>query len=196
MKHAALHAWRRIGVFLAFFIGAGCLVQAGWIHAKALAAQVLVAQAWGRARGGETAARPWPWADTQPVARLRLPGAKRSLVVLSGASGRNLAFGPTHDPASVLPGERGNSVIAGHRDTHFRTLAGLKAGDRLGVELPDGRAAEFDVTAVEVIDSRRWRIGLAADSPRLTLVTCYPFGAVDPNGPLRYVITAEKAGDL
>jgi sortase A len=180
-------------VVLALVLGSACLVQAGWIHAKAVLAQVLIEHAFERARRGEPEARPWPWADTQVVARLRLPGARRGLLVLAGSSGRNLAFGPTHDPASAAPGEPGNSVIAAHRDTHFKALAQLRTGDLLNVERADGRSIEFVVTAVEVVDSRRWRIALDAGAPRLTLVTCYPFDAVDPGGPLRFVVTADLA---
>jgi sortase A len=121
-----------------------------------------------------------------------------SLIVLEGASGRNLAFGPTHDAASALPGDRGNSVIAAHRDTHFRMLETLRPGDRLRIERPNGRVAFFAITDIRIVDSRRTRIALGADTPRLTLVTCYPFGAVNPGGPLRFVVTADSiaaAGD-
>lgn len=181
-------------VIAAAVVGLACLAQAGWIHAKALLAQALIGHAFERARGGDAPARPWPWADTHAVARLRLPGSGAGLVVLSGSSGRNLAFGPAHDAASVAPGEPGNSVIAGHRDTHFFALAQLQVGDPLSVERLDGRNVEFTVTAVDVVDSRRWRIALDSATPRLTLITCYPFGAVDPSGPMRFVVTADLPG--
>jgi sortase A len=128
--------------------------------------------------------------------RLHLPGTERPLVVLAGPSGRNLAFAPAHDPASVLPGELGNSIIAAHRDTHFRGLASLVVGDRVTVERLDGRRIVFAVNSLEIVDSRHARLLLDADAPRLTLVTCYPFDAVDPNGPWRYVVTALPAGEL
>jgi sortase A len=47
------------------------------------------------------------------------------------------------------------------------------------------------VSDVRVVDSRRTRIALAAEGPRLTLVTCYPFDAVVPGGPLRWVVTVD-----
>lgn len=175
---------------LAGTLGLGCLAQAGWIHAKAHLAQRLIDRAWARAEQGERDARPWPWADTRPVARLALSAHGAPLVVLEGSSGRNLAFGPTHDPASVPPGERGNSVIAGHRDTHFAALRTLAPGARLKVERPGGASVWFTVTDVRVVDSRRQRIALDADEPRLTLVTCWPFEALDAGGPLRLVVTA------
>lgn len=186
--------WRSALVALLVVGGLACVAQAGWIHAKALLAQALIEHAFERARDGAEFSRPWPWADTNMVARLHLPGSRQALVVLSGSSGRNLAFGPAHDPASVAPGEPGNSVIAGHRDTHFRSLAHLQAGDPLSLERLDGSIIDFVVTAVDVVDSRRWGILLEADVPRLTLVTCYPFSAMDPSGPMRFVVTADLPG--
>jgi sortase A len=112
--------------------------------------------------------------------------------VLEGSSGRNLAFGPVHDAASVVPGAIGNSVIEGHRDTHFKILRTAKPGDRLTLESLDGSKSVFVVTDVRIADGRRTRILLDADVARLTLATCYPFDAVNPGGPLRWVVTAER----
>jgi sortase A len=59
------------------------------------------------------------------------------------------------------------------------------------VERVDGRAFEFIVTDRRVADSRKQRIALDSQTPRLTLVTCYPFDAIEPGGPLRFVVTAD-----
>jgi sortase A len=180
----------------ALAVGLLCLGHSGWIHTKAFIAQQLIGQSWRRARAGDADAKPWWWADARPVAKLTFGRDSRALLVLEGSSGRNLAFGPVHDPASVLPGQSGNSVIAGHRDTHFSVLRDLRLGDRVRVELLNGRRASFAVTHLQVIDSRRSRIVLDSEAPRLTLVTCYPFDAIRPGGPLRYVVTADwVAGD-
>lgn len=183
----------RVAVMLAAaIIGLACIAQSGWIYAKALVAQELLGRAWERSQAGDRDAQPWWWADTHPIAKLTLGRESRELLVLEGSSGRNLAFGPAHDPASALPGERGNSVIDGHRDTHFSILKELAVGDRLSVELPTGRKVSFVVVAVQVADSRTERISLDSDIPRLTLVTCYPFDALRPGGPLRYIVTADS----
>ena len=170
-------------------IGLVCITAACWIHLKAFAAQVLINAAWDRTQRGVADARPWPWADTTPVARMTFHDWK-TLVVLEGSSGRNLAFAPSHDAASVLPGEPGNSVISAHRDTHFRELEHTRVGDRVEVERADGRRFLFVVTDARVVDSRTTRIALGSDDTRLTLVTCYPFDAITPGGPLRFVVTA------
>jgi sortase A len=176
-------------------VGALCIGAACWIHVKALAAQVLIDAAWERAQNGAAVARPWPWADTNPVARLTFHNSK-TLVVLEGSSGRNLAFAPSHDAASVLPGEPGNSVISAHRDTHFRELEHARVGDRISVERTDGRVFLFSITDVRVADSRQTRVALDGEVPRLTLVTCYPFDAIQPGGPLRFVVTADSTGSV
>ena len=182
----------RCAYVLALIIGIGCLIDGGWIYAKALLAQELIGAAWQRSRAGERDAKPWWWADTRPVAKLVIGRGARELMVLEGASGRNLAFGPVHDGVSVLPGRPGNSVIEGHRDTHFRVLQQLKRGDPISVELADGTRISFVVIDLRIADSRQSRISLGGDRPRLTLVTCYPFDAIRAGGPLRYVVTAEQ----
>jgi sortase A len=176
--------------------GVVCVSEAAWIHAKASLAQALISAAWRREQAGSGSTQPWPWADTRPLAQLTFgEGANApKFMVLEGSSGRNLAFGPTHDPASVVPGEAGNSVIEGHRDTHFALLRDIQVGDILHVETLASRNVRFLVTNVRIVDSRRARISLHADIPRLTLVTCYPFDALVPGGPLRLVVTAERIG--
>ena len=184
----------KVGAVLALALGSVFLAEAAWIHVKAGAAQLLIGAAWRRERELSLDAAPWPWADTVPIAKLTLGDGRAAtqLTVLEGSSGRNLAFGPVHDAASVAPGALGNSVIEGHRDTHFKILRSAKLGDPITIEAVDGRKTLFAVTDVRIVDSRKTRILLNADVPRLTLVTCYPFDAVNPGGPLRWVVTAER----
>jgi sortase A len=166
--------------------------RAAWIEAKAHLAQVLVRRAWRQTAAGAGDARPWPWADTYPVARLLVPGQGIETFVLAGASGRTLAFGPGHLDGTPRPGSRGNAVISGHRDTHFAFLRRLRKGDAVEIEDRDGRRKRFVVASTRVVD--RDDLSIAADSgdTRLTLVTCYPFDAIRPGGPLRYVVVARS----
>jgi sortase A len=138
--------------------------------------------------------RPWPWADTWPIARLTLPTSEKPFTVLAGASGRNLAFAPALMDGSALPGTAGVSVIAGHRDTHFRELGKLAIGDRFDIELPDGASLDYKVADIDVIDADRAMLRLDSDESVVMLVTCYPFDAVVAGGSLRYVVTAYRQG--
>ncbi len=164
--------------------------QGAYIPAKAWVAQELMQRAWHRAGDGARQPAPWPWADTWPVARMSARDGEVELIVLSGGSGRTLAFGPGHLEISALPGEIGNSVIAGHRDTHFQFLQYLEKGDAILVEIPAGRRHIYEVTAVDVVDSRRGSLILDTEEAMMSLVTCYPFDALDPGGPMRYVVSA------
>ncbi len=167
-----------------------------YIPAKAWLAQELMQRAWARAVGGEQRAVPWPWADTWPVARLSAKSGDVNLIVLAGGSGRTLAFGPGHLSASALPGSKGNSVIAGHRDTHFSFLRNMQAGEVLFIETIGGQRHVYTIIDTDVVDARRGSLLLDTQSSLLTLVTCYPFDAVDPGGPLRYVVTARKTNEV
>ena len=173
-------------------IGFWQLGQGAYIPAKAWLAQELMLKAWGRAGAGEAQPVPWPWADTWPVARLLARGGEVDMVVLSGGSGRTLAFGPGHLNASAAPGTSGNSVIAGHRDTHFRFLKDLALGETIAIETVDGVLHEYAVVGLDVVDSRRSSLLLDSDDTLLSLITCYPFDAREAGGPLRYVVTARK----
>lgn len=161
-----------------------------YIPAKAWLAQELMQRAWVRAGAGEERATPWPWADTWPVARLTARSQGTDLIVLAGGSGRTLAFGPGHLSASAMPGEVGNMIIAGHRDTHFQFLRKVEVGELLGMESSHGQRHLYKVVGVDIVDSRKGALVLDTDAAMLSLVTCYPFDALEAGGPLRYVVTA------
>ena len=186
----------RIGAGIALLaIGAALLAAGLWLPLKAALAEDLLNRAWTAARAGGGAVRPWPWADTWPVARLRLPpsASAEPLIVLAGASGRGLAFAPGLLDGSALPGEPGVAVIAAHRDTHFRALARLALGDRFRLERANGETFDYVVTDIEIIDTRTASLRLDARESVVALVTCYPFDALMPGGTLRYVVTGELA---
>jgi sortase A len=148
------------------------LGQGTYIPAKAWLAQELMQRAWDRAAAGAEQPAPWPWADTWPVAKLSAKSGEVELIVLAGGSGRTLAFGPGHLSASSLPGERGNTVIAGHRDTHFSFLKEVRVGEALVLETVAGRRHLYKVIGVDVVDARRGSLVLDTEDPVLSLVTC------------------------
>lgn len=186
---------RAVRIALAAALGAVGLWQCGsglYIHAKAWLAQQLIASAWASTIAGAREVRPWPWADTWPIARLRIPTLDVDLYVLADASGRSLAFGPGRWNGSAEPGAAGNTIIAAHRDTHFRFLERAARGHEVLLQTPDGREHRYRLVETWIIDSRRDRLNIEADRPTLTLLTCYPFDALVPGGPLRYAAIAER----
>ena len=151
-------------------------VQGGrgaWIYAKAEVAQILLGRSWADTLAGQERVRPWPWADAWPVARIMLPDGDH--IVLSGASGRNLAFAPGHLDGTVLPGGAGTCVIAGHRDTHFAILEDLVEGDLVRLEDAAGTVTTYSVTATAVVDESETDVLAESVGPTLVLITCWPF---------------------
>ena len=173
--------------------GVALIGDAAAIRAKALLGQWLMERAWDRVVAGEDEARPWPWADTGPVARLVAPDHDVDLVVLDGASGRTLAWGPGWMHGTARPGRPGLAVLGGHRDTHFAFLEAVDLGDRFSLHTSDGTEVRYRVTGTAVVDHRDARLSQQHGVSTLTLVTCWPFDAVTPNGPLRYLVHLEPA---
>jgi len=165
------------------------VASALFIPAKALVAQILLHRAWEKTLAGGEQVRPWPWADTWPVARLRLPDHGADLIVLSGASGQTLAFGPGHVIGTAQPGTKGVSVIGGHRDTHLKILASLRPGDSVEIQRSDGYTRYYQVVGLTLADVRKQWVA-PQNSDGVVLVTCYPFDAVVPGGSLRFLAHA------
>ncbi|HEX6178696.1 MAG TPA: class GN sortase [Thermoanaerobaculia bacterium] len=175
---------RRVVAAIVLVLGVAIAAQGAWIHVKATVAQILLEMSW------RSALRPWPWADTRALAKLEIGG--RRVIVLAGASGRTMAFGPGHVDGSALPGDPGNCVITAHRDTHFAALRDVIAGDVVRLDTPDGRSLEYEVKRTAVLGKNETWVLANDGADRLTLITCYPFESVIPGGPLRYVVFAER----
>ncbi len=184
--------WPMFFAFALLGLGLWQVASAGWIHAKAIVAQKLIAHAWTHSREGGLPRRPWPSADTRPIARLTVPSHGVDLYVLEGVSGRSLAFGPGHISGTAKPGSWGNAVIVAHRDTHFAFLRDLALGEEIVVESTPSAFSRYRVREVTVVDKSETRLLDPADTAQLTLITCYPFDAVQPGTDLRYVVIAER----
>lgn len=189
VRPRAAWPWKYLALAL-LLIGVLQFGRGAWIQAKAWLAQELIAHAWSRTLKGERQVKPWPWADTWPVARLSAPALGIERYVLAGADGSAMAFGPGHVSGTPVPGETGNSVIGGHRDTHLAFLRHLKPGDALEIERADGRRVAYLVRDANVLDRRDVWVAKQEGPDRLTLVTCFPFDALRAGGPQRYVVFA------
>ncbi len=182
----------RLALVIAF-LGVIAILYGAWIPAKAALAQVLLRAAWQRTLEGQRDARPWPWADTHPIARIVIERTGSDFVVLEGANGRALAFAPAHLEQSALPGDSGNCVISAHRDTHFAALRDVASGDVVRLQRSDGRWFTYRVDGQQIVDKHAMWVAQSRGIASLTLVTCYPFDAIVPGGPQRFVITASGA---
>jgi len=178
--------------FVFIILAAAALWQlglAGWIHTKAIAAQILLDRAWQQTLIDHQHNKPWPWADTWPVAELIVPKLDVAQIVLAGDSGESLAFGPGHSFASAMPEEHGTVMISGHRDTHFRFLQNMKKGERLILKTKSG-IHYYTVSKTQIVDSQNHKVNNSNDD--LILVTCYPFNSAITGGTERYLVFAQR----
>ncbi len=169
-----------------------------YYYTKAELAQHLLSNAWLKtqlAKGLRTF-KPWPWADTYPILKLDLPSLKESYFVLNSSSGQSLAFGPGLHTTNLLPGETGNSVIAGHRDTHFKSITQLKIGDKLIVENNNGKLITFIIDRLTIANAETDFIQIDQTQSRLSLVTCLPPQQGELHSPLRHLISAIRLPTL
>jgi sortase A len=201
MRLPAIRWLRPIGVMvlpiaIALMLCGTVLVgQALWIHGKALLAQILLERAFAQTLATGKDVKPWAWADTWPVARISVPRLGRSAIVLAGASGQALAFGPGQVERTPDAGEPGTAIYSAHRDTHFAFLGGVAIGDEIRVTRRDGREFRFRVTGTSVVRWDASGVDPSAVGRNLVLVTCWPLDG-RMSGPLRYVVHAEMVDGL
>ena len=163
-----------------------------WIYVKAQLAQVLLQRAWAGTLAGQRDVKPWPWADTWPVARLVVPSLGIDQIVLAGAHGRTLAFGPGRLESGSSAKDGGTMILTGHRDTHFQFLERLHGRETLLLQTRTGLWHRFTVQNGQIVDSRIASILTDEEGAHLILVTCYPFRTLTPNQPFRYVVIADR----
>jgi sortase A len=126
------------------------------------------------------------------VGRIEIPRLDLSAVVFEGTSDDTLSRGVGHLSGSAGPGERGNLVLAGHRDTFFRDLRGIREGDEVTIKAPDGEF-QYQVESTSVVQPDQTEVLRPGDGEMLTLITCYPFYYIG-NAPERFIVRARKVG--
>lgn len=127
------------------------------------------------------------------LALLELPAIDATYAVVEGVQVSDLREGPGHYPWTPLPGERGNSAIAGHRTTYgapFGRLDELEPGDEIYVSTLWGRFT-YRVTDTQIVGPREVDVLRSGDDNRLTLTTCNPkYSAAE-----RLVVSALLVGE-
>ncbi|MDE0805036.1 MAG: class E sortase [Acidimicrobiales bacterium] len=124
--------------------------------------------------GGPT----WPVSldEGSALARLRIPSIDVDKVVVEGVGRGDLRRGPGHYPGTVLPGQAGNSAIAGHRTTYgapFFRLDELDPGDEVLIDTPAGEV-RYVVSNSEIVAPTQVDVLEDVGDNRLTLTTCNP----------------------
>jgi len=123
------------------------------------------------------------------VAKIVFPRFDKQLYVFEGDGPSELRRGPGHLAGTAMPGDRGNCVIAGHRDTHFRLLKDVHKGDDIVLSTSRGEF-HYRVTNTRVVLPQNTSALKATTGSELNLITCYPFYYVGA-APQRFVVRAE-----
>ncbi len=123
------------------------------------------------------------------VARLEAPSVHLAATVLEGSDNGTLAKAAGHIEYTALPGQPGNVGIAGHRDTTFRAVRHLHAGDPL-VLTTRGQVLHYRITKTSIVSPDDVSVLDPTPRPVLTLVTCYPFEYIG-HAPKRFIVRAD-----
>jgi sortase A len=127
-----------------------------------------------------------PLPESELVGRIEIPRLNLRAIIAEGVDSRTLRRAVGHLPGSPLPGQAGNVVLAGHRDTFFRALKDVREDDMVRITTPRGRY-EYVVEATAIVEPTRTDVLDATGDPSVTLVTCYPFYLVG-DAPDRFVV--------
>lgn len=129
---------------------------------------------------------PPPPPEGEAVARIRIQKIGVDSIVVNGVTRDDLRKGPGHYPDTPLPGQEGNSAIAGHRTTYgapFGDLDQLGEGDLIEVRTLQG---SFEYRVSEQVIVKPSDISVIDPTPvnpdnpdegfvaTLTLTTCNP----------------------
>jgi sortase A len=129
------------------------------------------------------------------LTKVSIPKINLDAIVVEGASRKQLSIGPGHITTTALPGESGNSVITGHRDTFFRHIYELNKGDEITVRR-NGQTFHYEVTGKKIVHPEDVSVLDPTPDAQLTLITCYPIYYIGP-APKRLVVFSklvESAG--
>ncbi len=132
-------------------------------------------------------------AQDDGLSKLSVPKIDLDSVIVEGTSHKALLLGPGHMTDTPFPGEAGNSVITGHRDTFFRHIHELEKGDLVLVQR-EGKTFRYEVTGKKIVEPDDLSVIRPAKESELTLITCYPTYYIGP-APKRLVVFSKLVGE-
>ena len=115
-----------------------------------------------------------------PLTRFEIPKFGVDTIVVQGTSASALRAGAGHYPTTVLPGQKGNMGIAGHRTTYgrpFNRIDQLVVGDKIFLTTPVARYTYVVSKPPWITTPYDWSIVGKSKDPLLTLTTCHPIGS-------------------
>jgi len=129
--------------------------------------------------------------DGSIIGRLTIPRLHLRAMVREGVRETTLSLALGHVPSTAVPGEKGNVAIAGHRDTLFRSLRGIRKDDLIRLETPSSGSYLYQVNSIEIVEPTDVSVLRASRDSELTLITCYPFNYIG-SAPQRFIVKARE----
>jgi sortase A len=107
-------------------------------------------------------------------------------MIREGVESDTLRRAVGHMPGTAAPGQAGNFVIAGHRDSFFRPLRLISNGDEIRITTTAG-SFHYYVTDLRIVGPDDGWVAQSSSTPVCTLVTCFPFDYIGP-APRRFIV--------
>jgi len=120
------------------------------------------------------------------VGKMEISRLGLTAVIFEGTDEPVLSQGVGHLTGSAMPGQNGNVVLAGHRDSFFRALRNIRSGDVVEVTTAQG-VRTYSIAATRIVKPTEVSVMAPTSTPTLTLITCYPFYFVG-NAPSRFIV--------
>jgi sortase A len=128
--------------------------------------------------------------EGKAIGEVRISRIGMRAVISQGESDAVLRVGAGHLADTPWPGQPGNVVIAGHRDTVFRPLRNIRAGDVVDITT-ETTVAHYQVVSTRIVQPTDLSVLKPSDGNTLTLITCYPFSYIG-HAPERFVVRATE----
>lgn len=189
--------WRQNIPVILVIVGAILLAYVSWSYGSMYVEQHRLAREWER----QQVAASTPRDNTiekqasydDGLTKLSVPKIDLDSVVVEGTSHHDLLLGPGHLKDTPAPGETGNAVISGHRDTFFRHISDLVMGDEILVQR-GGKTFRYKVTGKKVVEPTDLSVLKPTRDAEMTLITCYPTYYIGP-APKRLVVFSKLVDD-
>ena len=135
-----------------------------------------------------------PVIEGSAIGEMEIPRLGLKAIFVQGDSPRILRRAVGHISETALPGEQGNVVLTGHRDSFFRPLRNIRQGDAITLKTLDGDF-QYQVESTAVVPPNDIQVLQRSSEQTLTLITCFPFYYVGP-APSRFIVRARQIGRL
>jgi sortase A len=178
----------RVGAWTFLAAGVLTLGYAAYVVLDARVYQVVEQRRFERARQDKAAVS--AVIEGGSIGEISIPRLGLTAMIAQGDSAAVLQRAVGHLAGTALPGESGNVVLAGHRDTFFRPLKQVRVGDVISLKTMGGDF-EYLVESTAVVPPSAVDVLRPTRAPTLTLITCFPFAYVGA-APDRFIVRARE----